>query len=43
MIHDGCGVRALGDGGIEGVIELPAAACPQAYLAFCYDAERGPS
>jgi hypothetical protein len=43
VIRDGCGARVLGPGGHEGRIELPASACPDAYVAFCYDLDRLPA
>jgi hypothetical protein len=43
VVHDGCGARVLGVGGRTGRIELPGALGPDAFLAFCYDTEPGPS
>jgi hypothetical protein len=39
VLHDGCGARVLGGGGLSGRIELPSILCPRAFLAFCYDGE----
>ena len=41
VLHDGCGARVIGGGGLMGRIELPSIACAGAFLAFCYDAEAG--
>jgi hypothetical protein len=43
VVHDGCGARAVGAGGVAGRIELPAALGADAFLAFCYDTEPGPA
>ena len=43
VVHDGCGARVLGAGGTAGRIELPGALGPDAFLAFCYDTDPGPS
>ncbi|HEY6570358.1 MAG TPA: hypothetical protein VIZ22_08720 [Candidatus Limnocylindrales bacterium] len=43
VVHDGCGARVGGPGGMNGRIELPGALGDGAFLAFCYDAEPGPS
>jgi hypothetical protein len=43
VVHDGCGARVVGSGGLTGRIELPGALGDGAFLAFCYDAEPGPS
>ena len=43
IVHDGCGARAIGAGGVAGRIELPAALGADAFLAFCYDTEPGPA
>jgi hypothetical protein len=39
VLYTGCGMRLAGRGGMDGEVVLPAAACDDAYLAFCYDAE----
>jgi hypothetical protein len=39
VLHDGCGARAIGGGGVMGRLELPSVLCAGAFLAFCYDAE----
>lgn len=39
VLHDGCGARVLGIGGLAGRLELPAGICPRAFLAFCYDTD----
>ena len=41
IVHDGCGARAVGAGGVTGRIELPAGLGREAFLAFCYDTEPG--
>ncbi len=41
VLHDGCGARVIGGGGLMGRLELPSIACAGAFLAFCYDAEAG--
>ena len=41
VLHDGCGARVIGRGGLMGRLELPSIACAGAFLAFCYDAEAG--
>ena len=41
VLHDGCGARVIGGGGLMGRLELPSIACAGAFLAFCYDAEVG--
>lgn len=43
VVHDGCGARVVGSGGLNGRVELPGALDEGAFLAFCYDAEPGPS
>ena len=43
VLHDGCGARVIGGGGYMGRVELPSMACAGAFLAFCYDAEAGPT
>jgi hypothetical protein len=43
VVHDGCGARVVGAGGTAGRIELPGALGPDAFLAFCYDTDPGPS
>lgn len=43
VVHDGCGARVLGTGGTAGRIELPGGLGPDAFLAFCYDTDPGPS
>ncbi|HEY6568783.1 MAG TPA: hypothetical protein VIZ22_00750 [Candidatus Limnocylindrales bacterium] len=43
VVHDGCGARVVGSGGLTGRIKLPGALGDGAFLAFCYDAEPGPS
>lgn len=43
VVHDGCGARVVGAGGTTGRIELPGALGPEAFLAFCYDTDPGPS
>jgi hypothetical protein len=37
VAYTGCGVRLAGRGGLDGELVLPASACADAYLAFCYD------
>ena len=39
VLYTGCGVRLAGRGGLDGELVLPATACADAYLAFCYDDE----
>ena len=41
VLHDGCGARVIGGGGLIGRLELPSIACAGAFLAFCYDGEAG--
>ena len=41
VLHDGCGARVIGGGGLMGRLELPSITCAGAFLAFCYDAEAG--
>jgi hypothetical protein len=41
VLHDGCGARVIGGGGLMGRLELPSMACAGAFLAFCYDGEAG--
>jgi hypothetical protein len=41
VLHDGCGARVIGGGGLMGRIELPSVTCGGAFLAFCYDGEAG--
>jgi hypothetical protein len=41
VLHDGCGARVIGGGGLMGRLELPSVACAGAFLAFCYDGEPG--
>jgi len=41
VLHDGCGARVIGGGGLMGRVELPSVSCAGAFLAFCYDAEAG--
>ena len=41
VLHDGCGARVIGGGGLMGRLELPSISCAGAFLAFCYDAEAG--
>ena len=43
VVHDGCGARVIGTGGTAGRIELPGALGADAFLAFCYDTDPGPS
>ena len=43
VLHDGCGARAIGGGGLMGRIELPSVTGDDAFLAFCYDAEAAAS
>jgi hypothetical protein len=43
VLHDGCGARVIGGGGLMGRLELPSACAPDAFLAFCYDAEAAAS
>jgi hypothetical protein len=43
IVHDGCGARTVGAGGVAGRIELPAGLGAEAFLAFCYDTEPGPA
>ncbi|HEX5828066.1 MAG TPA: hypothetical protein VFY23_11125 [Candidatus Limnocylindrales bacterium] len=38
VLHDGCGARVIGGGGLMGRLELPSVTCAGASLAFCYDA-----
>ena len=35
VLHDGCGARVIGGGGLIGRLELPSIACAGAFLAFC--------
>ncbi|HEY3336647.1 MAG TPA: hypothetical protein VGK16_15575 [Candidatus Limnocylindrales bacterium] len=39
VLHDGCGARVIGGGGLMGRVELPSVMGCEAFLAFCYDAE----
>jgi hypothetical protein len=39
VLHDGCGARVIGGGGLMGRLELPSITCAGAFLAFCYDGE----
>lgn len=39
VLHDGCGARVIGGGGLMGRLELPSVTGCDAFLAFCYDAE----
>jgi hypothetical protein len=39
VLYTGCGMRLAGSGGLDGELVLPATACADAYLAFCYDDE----
>ena len=39
VLYTGCGMRLAGRGGLDGELVLPATACADAYLAFCYDDE----
>jgi hypothetical protein len=39
VLYTGCGMRLAGRGGLDGELVLPATACVDAYLAFCYDDE----
>jgi hypothetical protein len=41
VLHDGCGARVIGGGGLVGRLELPSVSCDGAFLAFCYDGEAG--
>ena len=41
VLHDGCGARVIGGGGLMGRLELPSITCAGAFLAFCYDGEAG--
>lgn len=41
VLHDGCGARVIGSGGLIGRVELPSVTCARAFLAFCYDSEAG--
>jgi hypothetical protein len=41
VLHDGCGARVIGGGGLMGRLELPSITCSGAFLAFCYDGEAG--
>jgi hypothetical protein len=41
VLHDGCGARVIGGGGLMGRLELPSIPCAGAFLAFCYDVEAG--
>ena len=41
VLHDGCGARVIGGGGLMGRLELPSVTCAGAFLAFCYDGEAG--
>jgi hypothetical protein len=41
VLHDGCGARVIGSGGLMGRLELPSITCAGAFLAFCYDGEAG--
>jgi hypothetical protein len=43
VLHDGCGARVIGGGGLMGRLELPSATGTDAFLAFCYDAEAAAS
>jgi hypothetical protein len=43
VVHDACGARAVGGGGISGQIELPGALGPDDFIAFCYDTDPGPA
>jgi hypothetical protein len=38
VLHDGCGARVIGGGGLMGRLELPSVSCAGSSLAFCYDA-----
>lgn len=39
VLHDGCGARVVGGGGLMGRVELPSVTCDGAFLSFCYDAD----
>jgi hypothetical protein len=39
VLHDGCGARVIGGGGLMGRLELPSITCAGSFLAFCYDGE----
>jgi hypothetical protein len=39
VLYTGCGMRLAGRGGLDGQLVVPATACADAYLAFCYDDE----
>ncbi|HEU0243837.1 MAG TPA: hypothetical protein VFQ75_08025 [Candidatus Limnocylindrales bacterium] len=43
ILHDGCGARVIGGGGLMGRLELPSVTGCDAFLAFCYDAEASAS
>lgn len=43
VLHDGCGARVIGGGGLMGRLELPSVTGDGAFLAFCYDAEAAAS
>jgi hypothetical protein len=43
VLHDGCGARVIGGGGLMGRLELPSVTGGDAFLAFCYDAESAAS
>ena len=43
VLHDGCGARVIGGGGLMGRLELPSVTGGDAFLAFCYDAEAAAS
>jgi hypothetical protein len=43
VLHDGCGARVIGGGGLMGRLELPSVTGEGAFLAFCYDAEAAAS
>ena len=43
VLHDGCGARVIGGGGLMGRLQLPSVLCAGAFLAFCYDAEATPA